>query len=113
MNVTAIASSPRTSTGPPFERLYAVEPDGVAQIIPSHGIVAEILAADRPLQLDHPPERRARRDDVVHRDVLLAVQLHLERRQLDDVVLAGEHAHEVAFEIRPARSTRGSRRGRS
>jgi hypothetical protein len=39
MNVIAIASSPRTSTGPPFERLYAVDPDGVAQIIPSHGTV--------------------------------------------------------------------------
>ena len=25
------------STGPPFERLYAVEPDGVEQMIPSHG----------------------------------------------------------------------------
>src|SRR5918912_1966350 len=37
MNVTAIASSPHTSTGPPFERLYAVEPDGVAQISPSQG----------------------------------------------------------------------------
>ena len=35
MNVTAIASSPQTSTGPPFERLYAVEPGGVAQMIPS------------------------------------------------------------------------------
>ena len=37
MNVTAIASRPRTSTGPPFDRLYAVDPDGVAQIRPSHG----------------------------------------------------------------------------
>src|SRR5205807_1586755 len=37
MNVTAIASRPRTSTGPPFERLYAVEPEGVEQIIPSQG----------------------------------------------------------------------------
>src|SRR6185437_5435968 len=36
MKVIAIASSPRTRTGPPFERLYAVEPDGVEQIIPSH-----------------------------------------------------------------------------
>ena len=36
MNVIAIASMPRTSTGPPFERLYAVEPAGVEQIIPSH-----------------------------------------------------------------------------
>ena len=28
---------PHISTGPPFERLYAVEPDGVEQMIPSHG----------------------------------------------------------------------------
>src|SRR5205807_4062902 len=36
-NVTAIASSPQTSTGPPFERLYAVDPEGVEQIRPSQG----------------------------------------------------------------------------
>src|SRR5919202_6055313 len=36
-NVIAIASSPQTSTGPPFERLYAVEPDGVEQMSPSQG----------------------------------------------------------------------------
>ena len=69
MKVTAIASSPQTSTGPPFERLYAVEPDGVAQITRRTADDAEILAADRPVELDHAPERRARRDDVVDRDV--------------------------------------------
>src|SRR5262245_23049627 len=36
-NVSAMASSPQTSTGPPFERLYAVDPEGVEQISPSHG----------------------------------------------------------------------------
>src|SRR5207237_10502132 len=36
-NVTAIASSPQTRTGPPFERLYAVDPEGVEQISPSQG----------------------------------------------------------------------------
>ena len=35
--MSTIASSPHTSTGPPFERLYAVDPAGVAQIRPSHG----------------------------------------------------------------------------
>ena len=99
MNVTAIASRPRTSTGPPLERLYAVDPDGVAQIIPSQGIVAEILAADRPLELDHPAEHRARGDDVVHGGVRLAVELNLQRRQLDHGVLAREHAAEVALEV--------------
>ena len=36
----------------------AVEPDGVEQITPSHGERAEVLAADRPLELDHAAERR-------------------------------------------------------
>ena len=67
MNVTAIASRPRTSTGPPFERLYAVDPAGRRADHPVARHDAEILAADRPRELDHPPERRARRDDVVHR----------------------------------------------
>ena len=31
-------------------------------------LAAEILAADRPLELDHPAEARARDDDVVDRD---------------------------------------------
>ncbi len=35
--VSAIASRPHMSTGPPFERLYAVDPDGVEQMSPSHG----------------------------------------------------------------------------
>ena len=35
--VVAIASIPHMSTGPPFERLYAVDPEGVEQMIPSHG----------------------------------------------------------------------------
>src|SRR5262245_9975604 len=35
--VSAIASRPHTSTGPPFDRLYAVDPEGVEQISPSQG----------------------------------------------------------------------------
>ena len=35
--VVAIASIPHISTGPPFERLYAVEPDGVEQIARRRG----------------------------------------------------------------------------
>src|ERR671936_1079308 len=35
--VIARASPPHSCTRPPFERLYAVEPEGVAQISPSHG----------------------------------------------------------------------------
>ena len=113
MNVTAIASSPRTSTGPPFERLYAVEPDGVEQIIPSQGTTPRSSPRDRPAELDHPAERRARRDDVVDGDERLAVQLRLERRQLDRPVLAGEDAREVVLEPLRRRSRRGSRRARS
>ena len=44
---------------------------------------AELLPADRPAELDHPPERRARGDDVVDRGERLAVEPCLERRLLD------------------------------
>ena len=39
MNVTVIASMPHMRTGPLFDRLYAVEPDGVAWMIPSASTV--------------------------------------------------------------------------
>ena len=65
---------------------------------PVAGHDAEILAADRPAELDHAAEDRARRDDVVDRDVPLAVERELERRQLDHGVLAGEYPREVALE---------------
>ena len=98
MNVTASASRPRTSTGPPFERLYAVEPDGVEQIIPSHGTVPR----------SSPPTAHA--SSIIRPSVELVATTsltatwrspfssHLERRQLDDGVLAGEDAREVALE---------------
>ena len=59
---------------------------------------AEILARDRPAELDHPPERRARGDDVVDGDERIAVELRLERRLLDRPVLAREDAREVVLE---------------
>ena len=101
------------STGPPFERLYAVEPDGVEQMIPSHGCTPELLAADRELELDHAAERGARDDDVVDRARRAVRVLDLERRQLDDLVLAGEHAREPGLEVARGPSSSGSRRGRS
>ena len=55
MNVIAIASSPRTRTGPPFERLYAVEPDGVEQIIPSQETTPRSSPAiDQPSSIIRP-----------------------------------------------------------
>src|SRR6478752_9556077 len=55
MNVIAIASSPRTRTGPPFERLYAVEPEGVEQIIPSHDTTPRSSPAiDQPNSIIRP-----------------------------------------------------------
>ena len=36
MNVTDHRVEPPDEDGPPFERLYAVEPDGVDAITPSH-----------------------------------------------------------------------------
>ena len=73
----------------------------------------EVLAADGPAQLDHAAEHRARRDDVVHDGVRLAVELDLERRQLDDLELAGEGAREPRLELGSRRSRSGSPRGRS
>ena len=66
------------------------------QITPSQASVAEVLAADRPAELDHAADDRAGDDDVVDRDVALASRLGLERRQLRDHVVAGERALETA-----------------
>ena len=68
MNVTVIASMPHMSTGPLFDRLYAVEPDGVAWMIPSASTRPERLAADRPLELRDAPDLGRRGDDVVDGD---------------------------------------------
>ena len=68
-------------------------------MIPSHGLASERLAADRPRELDHPPDRGARGDDVVHGHAPLAVQLELEGRQLDDDVLAGKDARNLRVQL--------------
>ncbi len=60
---------------------------------------AQILAADRPIELDHPAERAAGHDRVVDRGLGLAVELDLERRQLEDAIVAGERACEAGFEL--------------
>ena len=66
---------------------------------PSHGSDAEILPADRPAELDHAPDDRARDDDVVHRHVLFRAGQRLDRGQLRDEVLAAERALEPRLEI--------------
>ena len=48
------------------------------------------------------PSEAARHDDVVHRALLAVRVLELERRQLDDLVLAGEDAREARLEVAPA-----------
>ncbi len=100
MNVTAIASSPRTSTGPPFERLYAVEPDGVEQIIPSQGTVPRSSPPIAHASSTMRPSVELVTTTSLTAIVPLAVEPHLERRQLDRDVLAGEDALQVALEIR-------------
>ena len=99
-------------TGPPFERLYAVEPDGVAQMIPSQGCrpsssppTASSSSIMRPSD--------ALDDDVVDGDGSAVGVLELERRQLDDVVLAGEDACEAVLELAPAHRAQEAHRGRS
>ena len=66
---------------------------------PSQGSVAELLAADGPAELDHAPDDRARDDDVVDGDRALAADARLERRQLDDDVVAREDAREPVLEL--------------
>ena len=93
-NVTAIASSPQTSTGPPFERLYAVEPDGRRADHPVARLRPEVLAADRPLELDHPAERRLRDDDVVDGGAALVAGSTASVGSSTTSIVAGEGARE-------------------
>ncbi len=105
MNVIAIASSPRTRTGPPFERLYAVEPDGVEQIIPSHDTTPRSSPAiAQPSSIIRPSVELVATTSLTATNVF-AVELRLERRLLDRPVLAGEDAREVVLE--PLRRDRG------
>jgi hypothetical protein len=66
---------------------------------PVASLPAEILSAHRPLQLDHAPDERARSDDVVDRRLPQAVELDLERRQLDDAIVARKHARQQGFQL--------------
>ncbi len=61
-------------TGPPFERLYAVEPAGVAQISPSHGWSPRSSPAIAQPSSTIRPGLRAGDDDVVDGGVRLAVE---------------------------------------
>ena len=97
-NVIAIASSPQVRTGPPFERLYAVEPEGVQQIRPSHGW--EPRSSSPSVQ----PSSTIRPSwELVATTSLTAIRplpVHLdgERRELDDAQLPGEHAPQTLLE---------------
>ena len=65
---------------------------------PVAGNRPEFLAADRPAELDHPPERRARHDHVVDRRPRSAAGLRLQHGQLDNRVVAGKRAPEPLLE---------------
>ena len=99
MKVTTIASSPRASTGPPFERLYAVEPAGLAQIIPSHGCTPMSSPPSAHASSTMRPLSRAQHDDVVDGSAAEPVDLDLQRREMHDAVVAGEHAGEAGLEL--------------
>ena len=90
------------STGPPFERLYAVEPDGVEQMIPSHGWRPSSSSPTASSSSIMRPSEALDDDDVVHGDGASVRVLELERRQLDDVVLAREDAPEPSLEVSSA-----------
>ena len=63
-------------------------------------LAAELLAADRPLELDHPAERRRSSTTAsLTATRRCAADLDLERRQLDDVVLAGEHPRQPGLQL--------------
>src|SRR5829696_2731770 len=62
-------------------------------------LYSESLAADRVAELDHPPERGAGDDGVVDGDAALRVQLHVERRELDHLVVAGERPPHAGLEL--------------
>ena len=89
------------STGPPFERLYAVEPDGVAQMIPSHGWRPSSSPPTASSSSIMRPSDALDDDDVVDGDRATVGMLELERRQLDDVVLACEDAPQTLLELAP------------
>ena len=100
MNVIAIASRPRTSTGPPFERLYAVEPDGVEQIIPSHETTpSSSPAIAQPSSIIRPSVELVATTSLTAANAL-AVEPRLERRLLDRPVLAREDAREIVARAR-------------
>ena len=60
---------------------------------------AEVLAADRPTELDHPPPHSRQRDDVVDRGRAHRIRRGFERRELDDAVVAREHTRKCRLEF--------------
>ena len=100
MNVTVIASIPHMSTGPLFDRLYAVEPDGVAWMTPSASTVPSGSPPIAHSSSTSAPDLRRRGDDVVDRRPRVPPACsNVERRQLEHDVVAGEHAPQPALEL--------------
>ena len=106
-NVVAIASSPHISTGPPFERLYAVEPDG--RRADDRRRRARARGPRRRPPTPARPSARARRTSTT--TSLTATcracrpALDLERRQLDDLELPARTPARARPRARPAAST--------
>ena len=103
--VTTIVSSVGKTTGPPADRLYAVDPVGVESTTPSAAYVAigSPFAATR--NRDDARESALVQHDVVERDPLLALDAaHVEHARLErharlgDVVVPRE-AHQRVREL--------------
>ena len=60
-----MASTPGTTIGPPALRLYAVEPVGVAMMMPVRAVRADVLTLDEDVDPHH-----ARHAALVHGDVV-------------------------------------------
>ena len=64
-NVTQKPSRPQFITGPPADRLYAVEPAGVATTTPSQPTSPRATSLTHQRDVGHAAVQRARHDDVV------------------------------------------------
>src|SRR5713101_1571128 len=62
---------------------------------------AHVLASERPRELHHATLDRAQHDDVVDRRAADAGDIDLQRREVDDAVVAGEDPRKAGLELVP------------
>ena len=99
-NVTPSASTPQSITGPAGREPVARRARRGADDHRVTGQLAEVDAVDVPAQARDAPLEVAGDDDVVHgHPGAHAVALHLDRRELDHLQLAGERAPHRGLEL--------------